>query len=284
MTLLGVSLCEGSDDDLNNFIDFLNLAVKKFIEDPEEGKITSEEFNNEYSVSNLELKRVSELVYQDHEIWSGATHNEDGTYSFNLTHRILKYEDIKNFDDYINIIKDGLSKRFGGKLKQKKQRESEWYEDYEDEDEIEPYSPPNIGFISDSSIRTLIEKDLEELYYVLEVEAWKSATILAASIAESILLDLFKRNEEIARRTLKGKWPNRVGLYDMVKAASSSGLISEPEHAFFDMIRIYRNQIHPDRACHESRPDEFVANALTDLVYKLLSDMKKKYKSKKNKD
>jgi hypothetical protein len=150
------------------------------------------------------------------------------------------------------------------------------YEDVLPEDEIEPYEPIDISFISDSNIRYLVEGDLQELHYVLKVGAWKSATILSAIVAESILFDLLKNNDAIAQRNLGKKWPHSASLYDMALVASRANLISEPEHDLFKIIAVYRNQIHPNRAYHENRPDEYTANRLHEFVQKLIVDMRER--------
>lgn len=274
LTAVGVALCEDSKDDIDTFIKVIQHAVKNYIESPENEEITSDEIQSELGLSKLEVNKACQLIHEGCDIWTGAGFSKDSDYSFRIGYKCLKFEEVKSFEDYMKIQKISLPNRVSGK---REQYPIEYvYEDVLPEDEIEPYEPIDISLITDSNIRYLVEGDLQELHYVLKVGAWKSATILSAIVAESILFDLLKNNDAIAQRNLGKKWPHSASLYDMALVASRANLISEPEHDLFKIIAVYRNQIHPNRAYHENRPEEYTANRLHEFVQKLIVDMRER--------
>ncbi|MHB8132109.1 MAG: hypothetical protein ACYDEX_24365 [Mobilitalea sp.] len=274
LSIYGIALCDKSESDIDLFINTMKYCIKKYIEDPENPIVTSDDLKNNLKLNTEELKKAYFLI-RGARFWSSGGGNVTD-YKYELYYDIMKYETVNNIDDFYKIMEgEFIPIRFGGK--------EEKYElgnllSINDEREIEPYKPIDVSFIRNERIKEVIEMDLEELHYVLRVGAWKSATILSASVAESLLLYLFEINEEIARRTLKDKWPNRASLTDMISAASISGLIDEPDKAIYTILSVYRNQIHPNRAKFEKRPDEYVAIASSNLVYKMVKDMERNIK------
>jgi len=278
LSLYGIALCQNTSEEIELFMKVLRICAQKYVENPLEAEVTYEDFVNDPDFKDVDSDIISYFIYES-RIWSGASSRESKEFRFQLEYSTLRYEDIQNIDEYYNKRQMGrIPSRFGGpeetgyQLSSVNIDASELYPQNNINIEISPYSSLDIDFIKDEKIRDIVESDLKELHYVLQVEGWKSVTILSASIAESILMVLLHKNEEIARRTLKGKWPNRVTLYDMINAASKSGLISEPEKAIFEILRTYRNLIHPEKASWEKRPGKYVAFALASLVHKLIND------------
>jgi len=123
LTVLGVALCEGAEKDLNNFVNFIKYCTEKYIEDPDDVKVSSEELKKYFSLSDVETNRLCELVCSSNAVsnfCSSRGKTGDGKYSFTIGSDILKYEHIKNFEDCVSKSEKGyLTSRFGGTYGQK---------------------------------------------------------------------------------------------------------------------------------------------------------------------
>jgi len=124
LTVLGIALCEGAEKDLDNFINFIKYCTEKYIEDPDDAKVSSEELKKYFSLSDVETNRLFELVYNSAAVsqfhFPHSSKTGDGNYSFEIGHDILKYEPIKNFGDYFSKLeKVYLPLSFGGTRGQK---------------------------------------------------------------------------------------------------------------------------------------------------------------------
>lgn len=151
LTVLGVALCEGAEKDLDNFINFIKYCIEKYIEDPEDAKVSSEELKKHFSLSDVETNRMCELFYSSHTLCnfcSSFGKTGDGKYTFKIDYDILKYEHIENFEDYVSQLeKRYLPPRFGGTRGQK-------FADEEKSNSIKiPQSDRDINDIVDEIIR-----------------------------------------------------------------------------------------------------------------------------------
>ncbi len=130
LTILGVALCKGSENDLENFVKGIQYLVKKYIKNPEK-EITTDEIQKDLSLSDLEASKVSQLIREESGIWSSAGRSQNGKMSFNLAYSILMFEDIKSIDGYFNIIKN---ERLPSRFTEKKEKDFiEGYYQYEQE-------------------------------------------------------------------------------------------------------------------------------------------------------
>jgi len=283
LSIYGIALCDNSDGDITLFMKIKNYFLNRFLQNPLEDEIHSDDIGHEFNLAKKDLKRFCELIDESHKLTRGSSRDQDDNYSFRTSYDILKLENVIEIDELYKLSEgDYLPPRFGGKKKEIPAGGSlvSWDQRGAYPQEIIDTGPEvkymhNIEFIDDYKIRTLIENDLNELETALSVRAWKSATIIAGSIAESLLYFMFKKNSIIAERNLKG-WPDNVNIYDMVNLAFKHGMISKPDIPFYDILRIYRNQIHPGNSINENRPDEFVAKGLHQFVLKIINDIQEK--------
>jgi hypothetical protein len=277
LNILGLALCEGSNEYLELYINVLDYAVKKFLENPGKNEITSEEIKTKFGLSDVLLKEICELVYDGYPRWTSGATKQDSKYSFNIDYSILEYEGIQSVEEFLTKIdKKWLPNRFGG---ERDQMMSQMYSGTVTTQEPgQQYILPNLDFMKNPQLKDLVRKDLEELFYVMGIKAWKSVTILSGSIVEFVLFDYFLNDEQQASRSFKHKWPKDVALSELISQADLLGLISKPDKPGYDMLRLYRNLIHPNSARTENRPDEYVAVALFTFVHKIIRDMSERQK------
>ena len=160
LTVLGVALCEGAEKDLDNFINFIKYCTEKYIKDPEDAKVSSEELKKYFSLSDVETDRLCELVYSSATVSQfrfERTRFSGGKYSFEIGDNILEYEHIKNFEDYVSQLKKRyIPIRFGGTRGQK-------FADEEKSNSIKiPKSDCDINDIVDEIIRK--RRDLNVIF------------------------------------------------------------------------------------------------------------------------
>ena len=131
-------------------------------------------------------------------------------------------------------------------------------------------------FINDAEMRRLIERDYRELAIrLLPSGAWKSAVVMCGSILEAILFDVLLATEDLRSRALTTKYapkPKQAWtLHALIQTANELGLLSAQRVATFDQIlRDYRNFVHPDkelRAKHPcGEPEALMAKGALDAV------------------
>jgi hypothetical protein len=160
LAVLGIALCEGAEKDLDNFINFIKYCTEKYIEDPEDAKVSSEELKKYFSLSDVETNRLFELVYNSAAVSQfhfPRSNTGDGNYSFEIGYNILEYEHIKNFEDYVSKLEKGyLPLCFGGTRGQK-------FADEEKSNSIKiPQSDRDINDIVDEIIRK--RRDLNVIF------------------------------------------------------------------------------------------------------------------------
>ena len=129
-------------------------------------------------------------------------------------------------------------------------------------------------FISGDDFRLSLETDYQELEAALKAKAYKAVHVLAGSIVEALLIDYL-----IATNYSK-KRPLDMDLNGAISACKEMGVLSERTEHLSQVIRSYRNLIHPGRVIRLSETiDEnsaSVAYALVNIIIKEISVNKEK--------
>jgi hypothetical protein len=99
-------------------------------------------------------------------------------------------------------------------------------------------------FISGSDFRESLTQDYKELTEASGNRLWKSVHILAGSIIEAILADYliaidYKKTKKID--------PLEMVLFDLIQACHKEGILTDKTVGLCNVIRNYRNLIHPGR-------------------------------------
>ena len=133
---------------------------------------------------------------------------------------------------------------------------------------------PSFDFITDEAFRTVLEADLKEMEQCFESKAWKAVHVLAGSIIEAVLIDyLIAEGHEKSERALK------MDLGNAIKLATEKGIISAQSKDLSNIIRGYRNLIHPGRsirACEDiSEESASIAMALVRLILSKIEGRKR---------
>ena len=104
------------------------------------------------------------------------------------------------------------------------------------------------AFVSDSALRTIIERDYAEIQKAYISECWKSVIILCGGAIEAILTDLLIQNEtavKAAKSAPKNSDITRWDLSNLIDVAVELPLVSAGIEKLSHSIREYRNLVHP---------------------------------------
>jgi hypothetical protein len=104
------------------------------------------------------------------------------------------------------------------------------------------------AFVSDSALRTIIERDYAEIQKAYISECWKSVIILCGGAIEAILTDLLIQNETAAKAAESAPKNSdiiRWDLSNLIGVAVELSLVSAGIEKLSHSIREYRNLVHP---------------------------------------
>lgn len=104
------------------------------------------------------------------------------------------------------------------------------------------------AFVSDSALRTIIERDYVEIQKAYISECWKSVIILCGGAIEAILTDLLIQNETVAKAAKsapKNSDITRWDLSNLIDVAVELLLVSAGIEKLSHSLREYRNLVHP---------------------------------------
>ena len=124
--------------------------------------------------------------------------------------------------------------------------------------EIEPprTSPARhseFAFVADNKMRSIIERDYQELQTLKNISALKSRLILCGGLIEGLLLDALERSGPLALSSPKAPGRSKAmpaedwKLAEMIDVSLDLGLISEGAGKLSTAARDFRNLIHPGK-------------------------------------
>lgn len=123
-------------------------------------------------------------------------------------------------------------------------------------------------FVAGDDFRESLEADYQELLRALDNGSWKSATVLAGSIVEAILIDY------LISINYATKDPLTLDLAEATRACKSEGVLSPTAADLTSVIRSYRNLIHPGRSVRlGEKTDEDSARIAKSLVDMVMRDV-----------
>lgn len=133
------------------------------------------------------------------------------------------------------------------------------------------------SFIFDDEFREIFIADYIEMNSCAEAKAWKSVMIMSGSIIEALLID------SLVNSNIKEYPKSKLLKIDLNKAitlCSENGILSDKAKNLSDVVRNYRNLIHPGKVIrmqeNPSEQDATIAKSLVDIILRELSAAKEK--------
>lgn len=102
----------------------------------------------------------------------------------------------------------------------------------------------SFDFVAGDDFRAALQSDYEELQKAIESGAWKSVHVLAGSIVEAILVDYISGSGIPNAKRID---PLSLDLGGAIKLCRDEGIVTERVASLSDVVRTYRNLIHPGR-------------------------------------
>lgn len=101
----------------------------------------------------------------------------------------------------------------------------------------------DFSFINDEHFRGSLVNDQRELLNCQKAGSWKAVHVLAGSIVEALLTEYLV----VSGVTPGGKDPLILQLGEVIRACQEAGVIQKSTASLCDVVRDYRNLIHPGR-------------------------------------
>jgi hypothetical protein len=277
LRLRGLQKCSGAEDDIDAFVGAIRHSAQHYIEHGPTA-ITSAELASALSLDRPAVKRLSNILYRNGGIWSGAGWSQDYE-EFQLTPKedAVFYEDIEDWEQYFTIADKLAADRIATSTLSARRRVRAPMDSISMQRPRPPDDDEELRIrinLVDSGLQRVFDRDVSELNATIQANAWKASAILAGSCLEAILLDLWKRHDDEARYRWKQRWPEEVRVVELARAAVKKGLLAAHHEGLANTIRRARNLIHPALAAKEpGEPSRELAAALVAFLRLIARDL-----------
>lgn len=140
---------------------------------------------------------------------------------------------------------------------------------------VSPTNDLTFDFIADDEFRASLQSDYREMAKAFEAEAWKAVHVLAGSVIEALLVEYLV----VSGAKPKGKDPLTVSLSEAIEACELARVLSPRTGSLCDVVRDYRNLIHPGRLIRlQDKYGEDSAQIAISLVGIITSEVAQKRK------
>lgn len=112
LTVKGVAACEGSEQDLLDFVSVLQLFVHTY-RATRDGvpRVTADDFIRELGLSGLQARKMTMLILGEGGLTSGAGYGGTEPAHFDLDRKILRFSSVSSIEDYSEICEQDRAKR-----------------------------------------------------------------------------------------------------------------------------------------------------------------------------
>jgi len=133
----------------------------------------------------------------------------------------------------------------------------------------------DFNFITDEKFRDSLVADFGELTHALNSKLWKSVHVLSGSIIEALLIEYIV----VFKPSSVTKDPLKMDLSEAIEACQNAGVIQKSTASLCDVVRDYRNLIHPGRMIRLERDANeegaTIAKTLVALIAKEIAQKRK---------
>jgi hypothetical protein len=271
LTLAGVARCEGADADVERFIQSIKIFAEAYRNPDVE--ITTDRLAAEFGLDDFEAKRLSQLIWTEGHLSAGGTGRADGWKSFRPSRRAFQMRKISSLEEY-------LEARYPASEPLAALHTSSGYATEDEEVLTTDYDRllfPSIELeaISNLGLRAVLEADLAELEVCYRNQAWKSVGMLAGSCCEAILIDIIGRDCTVIPEKKRDQWENLLGLRELTRYASDGHLISPEGNMVVNVIKQWRDLVHPWRAKDHRFPSPAIARTMLAFLGLLVEDLRR---------
>jgi hypothetical protein len=289
LTIEGVAACEGSKQDLLDFVSVIQLLVRRYLATRDDiPRVTTDDFMHELNLSELQARKMAKLLLEAGGLWRSAGSGGTGPEHFDLDRKILRFEKVDSIEDYFEVLEQDRAQQHiisSGSLTVIERVDQMIGPTYPADG---PATINEIRFTLDrlrflKATRTHLLADFEEVARTYQHEAYKACVVMCGAVMEGLLLGNLERAKNI-----KLLWNvsrlNSFTTYDEVRSklreTSLEDLInhtckSNCLEGFTDeiarMVQRCRNSIHPGRVLRGDETFDAFDRKVADLALSFLN-------------
>lgn len=145
----------------------------------------------------------------------------------------------------------------------------------------------SLDFIATEELRRIAERDRIELVAACRTRLWKCVVLLCGGLAEGMLCDKLREREKQAHAEYKAQWPGKKhrdllewDLHELTTVADRLGEITEDARKMADLLRGWRNLVHPGKEARGIiKPEREEADLSVRMIRLLARDLRRKEQS-----
>ena len=261
-----------SEDDQKHFVDAIRIVARAYI-DRGRTNITLKDIASELKLSELEAKKLSEMLWSAGQI-SDMYGARGLDFYLRPLERMLWFRDIRSMDDYFAMHATVDEEEAEGRQLDNYGLGRILRQSGGEVEDQAPDVPTSDYHLNNELLDNVYSYDRAELARIVEIEAWKATAVLAGACLESLLLDLWEMRPEEAEREFGESWRANTRADRLAKIAIRSGYLTENQGALADLLRRWRNIIHPVAALRETAPTKELANLLVAALNFLVAELR----------
>ena len=274
LTLRGIAICQGSERDVDHFLAVLPIFGDAYSRSE---RVRRERVSVEMSLAPSEAIRLFEIISTVGQITAGGTGTNGAWDEFEPSRESYKVRKVRSVEEFYAKLEE-LRQRRSEKFSSPSGYELRSAEGDDTDEALQQYTEdlvPSVatGLIQDEDLRQTVEADLEELRVCARSGAWKAVGLLAGSCCEAILIDLLDRNPACIPAKHAAQWKSKLGLREFARMAADGGLISSEGRTLIEVIKRWRDLVHPWRATSHRQPSKAMARVLVAFLELLAEDL-----------
>ena len=112
LTVKGVAACEGSEQDLLDFVSVLQLFVRTYRASSDGvPRVTADDLIRELGLSELQARKMTMLILEEGGLYRSASCGGTEPTHFDLDRKILRFSDLSSIENYFAICEQHQAKR-----------------------------------------------------------------------------------------------------------------------------------------------------------------------------
>ena len=263
LTIEGVAACEGSEQDLLDFVSVLQLFIRTY-RATRDGipQVTTDDFIRELNLSELQARKMTMLVLEAGELWHSASDSGTGFARFELDREIIRFEKVDSIEDYLEIRERDRAQRLAassGSPVAQATPIAEPSTPFESGPAIDEIRSTLSGLPFLKATKTHLLADFEDVVRTYQDGAYKACVVMCGAVMEGLLLGNLERAKNIkllqsAGRLTSFKTYNdarnrlwQASLEDLINHTRKSNCIDRFTDEVARMVQRCRNSIHPGR-------------------------------------
>lgn len=283
LTLEGLAEVPEAASDLEHFLAACRIIGARALDVDGEATYSSWEIARRLGLGGSDARRLGELLYRVGRLWSSAMHGNAGDYEFTAHLDAWYYAEVNSVADYLAarervsndtaaLAKAHFENLWGQATAPGAERKDANPRNTRDL-VVGPFDLEPLARIEDEGLRAVLISDARELQSLVEAQSWKAVAVLAGGCCEGALVGIIAPAVADDVIDLPSGWDG-WGLHDLAEAAYEHGLISQFSSDAANVMRKWRNLIHPVRASRSDRPTEQIAWVLLSFLSFLVGELR----------